>query len=88
MADLPYIHALVHRLAQDKALRSRFEADPAAVLAAEPLTDEERRLLHDGSFPALGELGMHPLAQMVYSLARAPAVAEQISFRDYLADLD
>jgi hypothetical protein len=87
MAALDHIHGFVHRLQQDRDLRARFEADPAAVLNDEPLQPEERALLDAGDFGALGQLGMHPLAQMVYGLARNPAMIEQISFRDYLGDL-
>jgi len=81
-------HDFAHRLWQEPDLRAEFARDPAAVLAASALSEEEKRLLLDGSFPALAELGMHPLVQMPYSLARNPQVADQISFRDYLDHLD
>ncbi|HMO75276.1 MAG TPA: hypothetical protein PKD99_05475 [Sphingopyxis sp.] len=88
MSQLQQVHDLVHRIWQQPALRARFAQDPAAVLAQEPLTDGQRALLLKGDFEALGELGMHPLAQMVYSLARTPEMAGMISFTDYLADLE
>ena len=84
---MDHIHAFVHRLQHDRDLRARFEADPASVLGDQPFSDDERAMLDAGDFGALGALGMHPLAQMVYGLARHPAMIEQISFRDYLGDL-
>ncbi|RED13353.1 hypothetical protein DFR46_2890 [Parasphingopyxis lamellibrachiae] len=88
MEDRKHIHDFVHRLWQSPELRARFEADAGAVLAEQGFAEAECALLLDGEFPALGELGMHPLAQMVYSLARNPQIADQISFGDYLEDLE
>jgi hypothetical protein len=88
MSARPIVHALVRDLYHVPGLRARFGTDPEGVLAGYALTDVERVALLDGSFPALHALGMHPLAQMVYGLARHPGMAELISAADYLADLD
>lgn len=80
-------HDFVRDLWRDPALRNEFATAPEAVLGRYPFSAEERAQLLDASFDALGRLGMHPLAQMVYVIARFPALTEQISFRDYLDDL-
>lgn len=80
-------HDMAHLLWHDPDLRARFIQDPQAVLDDWGLSGTERDLLLDGSFAALTQLGMHPLVQMTYSLARNPQVAEQISVRDYLDHL-
>jgi hypothetical protein len=88
MSARPLVHALVRDLFHVPGLRARFAETPSQVLDGYDLTQAERDALLDGSFPALHALGMHPLAQMVYGLARNPGMAEMISARDYLADLD
>jgi hypothetical protein len=81
------VHDFVRDLYRDCALRSAFTADPARVIGERDFTTEERAALLDASFEALGRIGMHPLLQMVYSLARFPEIKAQISVRDYLDDL-
>jgi hypothetical protein len=88
MTARPIVHQLVRDLYHVAGLRVRFAQSPEAVLADYALTDAERAALLDGGFPALHQLGMHPLAQMVYGLARNPGMAEMISAADYLTDLD
>ena len=69
---------LVNRIATDlyrvPGLKMEFQKDPARVLARYPLTDAQRAGLNEGSFPALAAAGMHPLVQMIYSVARHPEV--------------
>jgi hypothetical protein len=81
------VHELVRDLYRDKSLLEKFQSDPAAVLKKRSFSEDEYQALFDGSFPALHRLGMHPLAQMVYSLARHPAVADRLSVRGYIESL-
>lgn len=82
------IHNLVRDIYRIAGLKAEFAADPAAVLARYPLTDTERQALLAGSFETLHQVGMHPLVQMVYSMARHPELSAQLSVRDYLADME
>ena len=54
------INKVCHLVGKDDAFRTALDADPAAVLAAFDLTDEERRLLIAGEVGRLFELGAHP----------------------------
>lgn len=82
---------LVNRIVTDlyrvPGLKAEFQQDPARVLARYPLTDHQRAGLIEGNFPALAAVGMHPLVQMIYSVARHPEVNDQISARSYVDDL-
>lgn len=82
------IHNLVRDIYRIPGLKAAFAADPAAVLARYPLTENERQALLVGSFESLRQVGMHPLVQMVYSMARHPELSTQLSVREYLADLE
>ncbi|MBY0509279.1 MAG: hypothetical protein K2P94_03925 [Rhodospirillaceae bacterium] len=82
------VHDFVRDLYREPALKRAFIENPEEVIAARNFTASEKNLLIDGSFPALHELRMHPLVQMVYAVARNPAMTAQISFRDYLSDLE
>jgi len=62
---------LVQDLKWDGELRARFETHEADVLAAYPLTDEERTAVSERDFLRLHELGLHPyllsqLARLVH----------------------
>lgn len=81
------VHDFVRDLYRDTTLRAAFAADPAGVINSRNFTNKERDALLEASFPALGSIGMHPLLQMVYSLARHPEIKTQISVRDYLSEL-
>ncbi|MFI6984090.1 extradiol ring-cleavage dioxygenase [Embleya sp. NPDC050154] len=57
---------LVQDLKWNGELRARFESHEAEVLAAYPLTDEERTAIRERDYRRLHELGLHPylLAQL------------------------
>lgn len=82
---------LVNRIASDlyrvPGLRSEFRQDPASVLARYPLSESQRAALIEGSFASLAAAGMHPLVQMIYSVARHPEVDSQISVQGYFDEL-
>ena len=78
------VHRLAWDLWQDPALRERFLADDESVFDAYGMTAEERRLLRDGSPPALHALGMHPLVQMPYTLLKTPPLRELVDASGYL----
>ena len=82
---------LVNRIASDlyrvPGLKAQFQNDPARVLSGYPLSETQRAGLMEGSFPSLAEAGMHPLVQMIYSVARHPAINAQISAKAYIDDV-
>ena len=51
------INSLLYHLKKDAALRARFIADPAAVIADADLTDEERAAFVAGDMRRINELG-------------------------------
>ncbi len=51
------VNSLLYRLKKDADFRARFTADPAAVLAAADLTDDERRALIDWDPRVINALG-------------------------------
>lgn len=62
---------LVQELKWDRELRARFETSEAEVLAAYPLTEEERTAIAARDFRRLYDLGLHPyllsqLARLIY----------------------
>lgn len=82
---------LINRIASDlyriPGLKAAFQDDPGSVLALYPLTEAQRADLLEGSFASLAASGMHPLVQMIYSVARHPEVNAQINVRGYIDDL-
>ena len=79
------MHNFVRDLYRVPGLKAEFQADAEAVLQRYDLTAAQRAALLEGSFAALGQVAMHPLVQMVYSIARHPQIGEQIQARDYIA---
>lgn len=87
MTDVRAIYDFVEKLNRTPILLARFEAQPAAVLAEQPLSSEHRNALLECSPAGLTGLGVHPLVMMRYSLARNPAIKAHISVSGYLAEL-
>jgi 2'-aminobiphenyl-2,3-diol 1,2-dioxygenase small subunit len=84
MKSLHLVNNLVRDLYRDSVLMAEFQRDPAQVLDRYPFTEAQREGLLDGSFPALSAVGMHPLVQIVYSMAIDPSVSQQITAHEYL----
>ena len=82
------VHKLAWDLWQQPGLRAEHAINEAAVYSRYGLTDAESALMRQGSFPALAELGMHPLVQMPYSLIKSPEFIGFVDASDYLSDLD
>jgi 2'-aminobiphenyl-2,3-diol 1,2-dioxygenase, small subunit len=84
----PYrVHRLIQGLFKVPGLLERLGTDASAVFDEYGLAESERQALADGSPEALGRLGVHPILQMHYMLARDPAMAAQITIRAYADQL-
>ncbi|MDT0269672.1 extradiol ring-cleavage dioxygenase [Streptomyces sp. DSM 44915] len=72
---------LVQELKWDRELRTRFETSEAEVLAAYPLTDDERTAIADRDFQRLYTLGLHPyllsqLARLIHGTGEQAGTSE------------
>ncbi|MEM7570897.1 MAG: hypothetical protein AAF337_13980 [Pseudomonadota bacterium] len=85
--SLVQVHALVRDLYRQPDLFKRFQQTPEDVLRDYDITADERAQLLDGSPGALHALGMHPLVQMVYGVAKNPAMKTQLAVTAYLHDI-
>jgi 2'-aminobiphenyl-2,3-diol 1,2-dioxygenase small subunit len=84
----PYrVHRLIQGLFKVPGLLERLGTDQRAVFDEYGLAENERKALADGSPEALAGLGVHPILQMHYMLARDPAMAGQITIRAYADQL-
>jgi 2'-aminobiphenyl-2,3-diol 1,2-dioxygenase small subunit len=61
----------------------RLNAETDAVFAEFGLDADERLALLEGSPDAMGRIGVHPILQMHWVLARRPEVAESMSILGY-----
>jgi len=80
----PYrVHRLIQSLFKVPGLLERLGTDAPSVFDEYGLAEDERAALSDGSPEALARLGVHPILQMHYMMARDPAMAAQITIRAY-----
>jgi hypothetical protein len=87
MSAAPYrVHKLIQDLMKDSGAAAAFAEDPEPAFAAYALTEEEKRLLRDGSPAALHQLGVHPNLQMKYGRLRAPSKPGGPGFLDAYLD--
>lgn len=69
------VHRMIQDLMRNPARAAEFSRDPEPVFEEYGLTEDEKRLLRDGSLPSLHALGVHPNLQMKYARLRAVAGA-------------
>lgn len=76
-----------NQLIQDMCRRpeaiARLNADPERVFAEFGLTEEERAALRQCDPMSMGRVGIHPILQMHYIMARNPQVMERMSIQEY-----
>jgi 2'-aminobiphenyl-2,3-diol 1,2-dioxygenase small subunit len=67
---------------------ARLNADPEKIFAEFRLTEEEKDALRAGDTAAMGRVGIHPILQMHYVMARKPELTQMMSIVHYpgLAD--
>lgn len=77
----------VNRMIQHTCKRpetiARLNADPDAVFDAFGLDEDERQALREGSPAAMGRIGVHPILQMHWVMARRPEITQMMSILDY-----
>ena len=62
---------------------ARLNEDPERAFEEFGLTEEERGAFREGSLEAMGRVGVHPLLQMQWMLARNPQIAQAMSILDH-----
>lgn len=77
------INLLVERLVHEPALRDRYAAERAAVLAEAGIDPAHTAALAAGDMAALTQIGMHPILQMHYQLVLQPHMAAHMTVRHY-----
>ncbi|MGH7818449.1 MAG: subunit of meta cleavage enzyme [Candidatus Binatia bacterium] len=77
----------VNRMIQSMCKRAetiaRLNADPEAVFDEFGLEEAERQALREGSPAAMGRIGVHPILQMHWAMARRPEITRAMSIVDY-----
>lgn len=77
----------VNRLVQGTCRRletiARLNEDPERVFEEFGLDEAERAAFRDGSLEAMGRVGVHPLLQMHWLMARNPEIMQAMSILDY-----
>lgn len=80
----------VHKLLQELVEPSNAEqllADPESLFDRYGLAPEERRALLEGTPESMGQLGVHPLLQMMLLFVRSPEMQEGGALSGVLAEL-
>lgn len=77
------INLLVERLVHEPALRERYAAERAAVLAEAGIDPAHESALASGDMAALSQIGMHPILQMHYQMILKPQMAAHMTIRHY-----
>ncbi len=67
---------------------SRLNEDLEAAFAEFGLAEEERKALRDGGPEAMGRIGVHPILQMHWRMARAPELTQRMSILQYTGLVD
>ena len=79
------INRLIQNTCRTPAGIARVNESLDAVLEEYRLTPQERQALRDGTLEAMGKVGVHPILQIHWLLARTPEMRRQMSIRDYKA---
>jgi 2'-aminobiphenyl-2,3-diol 1,2-dioxygenase, small subunit len=77
------VNDLIQRMCRRPETIARLNADPEAVFAEFGLDEGEREALRAGTPEAMGLLGVHPILQMHYMMARNPGMTKQMSIALY-----
>lgn len=89
MSPAPYrVHRLIQDLNRDPRLVDTFMREPDSVFDVYGITENERRLLREGTPRALMTLGVHPNLQMKFlRIRRAAGGGGPSPLESYLRDL-
>nr|BAH60855.1 small subunit of meta-cleavage enzyme [carbazole-degrading bacterium OC11S] len=79
---------LIEGLFREPGLMEALQKDPETVYDDYGLTDAEKDALRDGSFTALGNIGVHPVLRMHYQMVLNPDMANHVTIRDFLTRLE
>nr|BAH60861.1 small subunit of meta-cleavage enzyme [carbazole-degrading bacterium OC13S] len=79
---------LIEGLFREPGLMEALQTEPEKVYEKYSLTDAEKEALRDGSFSALGNIGVHPVLRMHYQMVLNPDMANHVTIRDFLSRLE
>ena len=77
------VNDFIQRTCRRPETIARLNADPEAVFAEFGLDEADREALRLGNPEAMGRLGVHPILQMHYLMARNPAMVHRMSIALY-----
>ena len=78
-----HVNDLIQRMCRRPDTIARLNEDPEKVFDEFGLSEEERRAFREGSVEAMGRVGVHPILQMHWMMARNPEIMQQMSILDY-----
>jgi 2'-aminobiphenyl-2,3-diol 1,2-dioxygenase small subunit len=82
------VNRLIQQMCRRPETIARLGSDLERVFDEFGLDENERRALRDGSPPAMGGIGVHPILQMHWTMARRPEVTETMSVLEYAGLVD
>lgn len=82
------VHRLLLGLFREPGVLDALRADREALFDRYGLDPDERAALRDGSFSALSRIGVHPILRMHYQMAMNPDMAQHVSIRSFLDELE
>jgi len=77
------VNRMIQAMCRRPETIARLNAETDAVFDEFGLGADERQALLQGSPDAMGRIGVHPILQMHWVLARRPEVAQSMSMLDY-----
>lgn len=86
MAAAYRVHKLLQELV-DPTNAEQMLSDPESLFDRYGLAPEERQALLDGTPESMGELGVHPLLQMMLLFVRSPEMGQEGALSGVMAEL-
>ena len=82
------VHRLLLSLFREADALTALHQGREALFDRYELDADERAALRDGSFSALCRIGVHPILRMHYQMAMNPDMAQHVSIRGFLTELE
>jgi hypothetical protein len=82
------VQQLLEKLFREPGMLETLHTNREALFERFKLDEGERAALRDGSFKALGQIGVHPILRMHYQMACNPQMADHVTIRDFLPALE